>query len=111
MLNVTCKHLQSNKLSTLEQSAYCYDRFINVYLLSPASFSQVFFLGELGKETDYYRFDCGDAKFVAIHRLAVHILLPYVEMLDNLSWWESQQVAWRVAAGCLPESGIGNGNE
>lgn len=108
MALVTCEAV-SITLSINEQAAFCLGRFIQVYLLSTISFAQVFFMGQLSRETEFYRFDCGDAQFHAIHRLAVPLILPYVELLDKLSWWESQQFVWRVAAGCLPNSGVGSG--
>jgi hypothetical protein len=105
---LTCEAV-SESLSINEQAAFCLGRFIQVYLLSSISFAQVFFMGQLSRETEFYHFDCGDAQFHAIHRIAVPLILPYVELLDNLSWWESQQFVWRVSAGCLPNSGVGSG--
>lgn len=111
MLNVTCKSTpaEMQKNSVAETSAFCLGRHIQYFLLSHLSYAQVFFLGALGSEFEFYRFDCGDAQFHAIHRAAVPIFLPYVELLDGLSWWESQQFVWRLSAGCLPQAGIGAG--
>lgn len=110
MLFFTCKHMPSKPENTEhEKAAFCLARFIQYHLLSAVSYAQVFFLGELGTESDVYHYDCGDAQFSAIHRAAVPILLPYVELLDKNSWWESQQIVWRIASGCIPMSGIGSG--
>mmetsp|Transcript_19510 Transcript_19510/g.26792 ORF Transcript_19510/g.26792 Transcript_19510/m.26792 type:complete len:295 (-) Transcript_19510:1089-1973(-) len=44
--------------------------------------------------------DCSDAALTAIHHLAVPILLPYVELLDNITWWAA---LWNhLIIGCFP---------
>lgn len=108
MLYVNCDEM-SLSFNKDEGAAFCLNRFIQMYLLSSISFAQVSFLGKLSRPNEFYKFDCPDAKFVAFHHAAVPILLPYVEKLDNMSWWESQRILWRVASGCIPFSSIGSG--
>ena len=108
MLFFTCDETPTT-YNKFESAAFCLNRFIQMYLLSSISFAQVSYLGKLSRPTEFYKFDCSDAKFVAIHHAAVPILLPYVEKLDYTSWWESQRILWRVASGCIPFSGVGNG--
>ena len=40
--------------------------------------------------------DCADGAFNAIHRAAVPVLLPYVELVDRYSWWGAQAIMWTV---------------
>ena len=79
MLYVNCDEM-STSFNKVEGAAFCLNRFIQMYLLSTISFAQVSFLGKLSIPTEFYKFDCPDAKFVAIHHAAVPILLPYCEV-------------------------------
>jgi hypothetical protein len=47
------------------------------------------------------RVDCIDAMKNALHREAVSVLLPYIDTLDNVSWWISQALQFHISAGCL----------
>ena len=110
MAKVGCKAAEAAGLrAPSDAAALCMSRHILYYLLSRLSYASVFFLGALGGEMEHYHFDCGDAQLHAIHRAAAPVLLPLVERLDALSWQESQVVLWRVAAGCLANSGAGAG--
>ncbi len=37
----------------------------------------------------------------AFHREAVSVILPYIDKLDNVSWWLSQALQFQVTSGCL----------
>jgi hypothetical protein len=55
----------------------------------------------------FQRLDCPDAYVIAMHRAAIPVMFPYVERLDNLSWWESQAFLFQTAPGCVPYGGVG----
>jgi len=109
MVAVSCKSAEASGMAGVDAAAYCLDRHVQYYLLGKLQYASVFFLGALGTEQEHYNFDCGDAQMHAIHRAAAQVLLPYVEMLEDLSWQESQSVLWRVASGCIADGGIGAG--
>jgi hypothetical protein len=45
--------------------------------------------------------DCLDGMKNAFHREAVAVMLPYIEDLDNMSWWMSQGLQFQLVSGCL----------
>jgi hypothetical protein len=47
------------------------------------------------------RLDCLDAMKNAFHREAVSVVLPYVQTMDNVSWWLSQKIQFHLTAGCF----------
>jgi hypothetical protein len=92
-----------------ENSSCCFDKFVNI-LLSPVDFATIGFAGyrppgssPLIHRTDemVLHEDCQDAMMQAIHHKAVPILLPYIEILDSVSWWESQLLLFQTSATCL----------
>jgi hypothetical protein len=83
MLYVNCDEIPTS-FSKIEGAAFCFNRFIQMYLLSSISFAQVSFLGKLSRPIEFYKLDCPDAKFVAVHHAAVPILFPYVEVSKTL---------------------------
>eukprot|EP01038_Epipyxis_sp_PR26KG_P014939 gene14939-20097_t len=93
----------------------CYDKFITILSHKQTKFATIGFMGYRPPSEApiiYHTYDmalfedCHDAQLQAIHRHAVPVLLPYVELLDSLSWWESQLFLFQNAATCLSGSSV-----
>lgn len=50
---------------------------------------------------ELFRVDCIDAMMNAYHREALPVVLPYISILDNVSWWLSQALEFHTMQGCL----------
>ncbi len=58
--------------------------------------------GELVDYLGFSHMDCCDASLSAFHRVAVPVVLPYIELVDKISWWEAQGLHFHVVSGCFP---------
>jgi hypothetical protein len=53
-----------------------------------------------GEEAFIFR-DCADSIIMAFHREAVPIVLPYLQEMDEQSWWGCQAMLFHFTRGCL----------
>lgn len=94
---------------TIAMSAFCFDSIVH-QLSAPniqyaavgyVSYHKAFKDTTLVEDTlGFLHGDCYDAALTAIHHLAVPVLLPYVELLDNLTWWAP--LWYHLIVGCFP---------
>ena len=92
---------------TIELSACCFDLAVELLRSPKVQYAAVnFVLWAAARSSPQYmglaHLDCADAALVAFHRNAVPVLLPYVELVDRWTWWESQGIHFHLATGCLP---------
>ena len=95
----------TNKTRDIEMAAVCFDFIIHKLSSPNVQYAVVgyknFNLQNLVKDAlGFMHADCCDGALLAIHHLAVPILLPYVELLDNITWWAP---IWKnLQVGCFP---------
>uniref|UniRef100_A0A7S4FNE9 Uncharacterized protein n=1 Tax=Eutreptiella gymnastica TaxID=73025 RepID=A0A7S4FNE9_9EUGL len=95
--------------ASLSEGQYCMARVVSYLLRDEVQWAQIYLKcsGPPGlSRFQFWYCDCMDADFVALHRAAVPVLLPYAEVLEEFSWWESQAILFRVAMACLPHGGV-----
>lgn len=104
---------ESFAASTAEMSACCYDIAVKTLISKTVHHPVISFLqAKVEKATlsshhlGFCHIDCSDAALTAFHRDAVSVTLPYVQLLDQRSWWESQGMLFHVLAGCLRGRGV-----
>lgn len=54
----------------------------------------------------FYHFDCTDAALQAFHRAVVPVTMPYIELLEESSWWSSQAMLFFVTLNCFPSYAV-----
>lgn len=82
----------------------CYNVAIDTLLAPEVQYAVVNFVNYGVKDLDYLSFahvDCADAALVAVHRHAAPVVLPYIELVDKYSWYDSQGLLYQVLVGCL----------
>lgn len=94
------------KSLTLELAAFCFDSIVHRLSSDHVQYAVVsyksLYQGNLLAEDKlgFLHGDCCDAALIAIHHLAAPVLLPYVELLDNITWWAP---IWNhLIIGCFP---------
>ena len=96
-----------NSTAHFSEGQYCMALIMSYLLRDEVQWAQIYVKEPRQGHTPFqfaYR-DCMDADFVALHRAAVPVLLPYAEMLEEFSWHESQAILFRVAMACVPHGG------
>lgn len=96
--------------NSIKLAACCYDIAVKTLLIHEIQYAAVNFVNyEIYRQNysrvDYLGFshvDCSDGALNAFHRAAVPVILPYIEMLDDQSWWESQRMHFHLITGCFP---------
>ena len=94
---------------SIELAACCYDIAVKTLLAPEIQYAAVnFYAGGYLKNisrVDYLGFshvDCSDGALNAFHHAAVPVILPYIELLDEQSWWESQGLHFHLITNCFP---------
>ncbi len=92
---------------SLELTACCFDIALGILLGPHMHFAAVNFVmayqsGARGPRLGLLHHDCADAALSAFHKDAVPVVLPYVELVDRFTWWESQGIHFHVVSSCMP---------
>ena len=96
-----------NSTAHFSKGQFCMALVVSYLLRDEVQWAQIYlkFPNQGHKPFQFYYRHCMDGDFVALHRAAVPVLLPYAEMLDEFAWWESQAILFMVAMACLPHGG------
>jgi hypothetical protein len=98
-------HLTCGSTKTVDQ---CFQLFFELLLKPEVQFASVTGLNRGRSRTDdsVYFTDQTDAMLAAFHHKSLPVVLPYIERLDNVSWWGSQELLYHVNRQCLHRAGV-----
>jgi hypothetical protein len=107
MMPMTCSAHRSEIQP--QQTINCLSRFVR-FLLTRSSYAVIMGSHTMGKENIVTDMFCGDQTFVAYHRHAVHIVLPYVEYSNkDKAVIDSQGVVNMLINRCLNGYSVSSG--
>lgn len=103
---VGCRSRPGHAPYSIEMAACCYDALVRALLAPEMQYATVNLVmyGRIPRTAELAlgHLDCADGALNALHRGSVSVFLPYVELVDRLSWWESQATHWQIAIACVP---------
>ena len=91
---------------SIKLAACCFDIAMKTLLAPEVQYAIVNFNiwggGQIVDWLGFSHMDCCDGSLNAFHHAAVPVVLPYIELIDKISWWEAQGLQFHVISGCFP---------